>query len=512
VSSSTRRQFLQRSASAGFTVAAARLSKADGAGDQKQPAGTPNVLLIMTDTQRKDDMGAYGNAAIKTPHLDSLATGGVMFQNCFTQYPACMPARATVFTGRYPMAHGVWSNGVPLPKTETTIAHAFAENGYRTGGAGKFHFLPHFPYRANPLPTMETHPEPFYGFQEFHLGEDGRSGEHWQWIEKHYPEHTDKPDHQIPVELHNSYWSASHTIEFIRDCAENGQPFFAFCSFVDPHQPYNPPSPYSTMYDEYAMPKPVRKEGELDRSRFKALSQSRNMSRYTDRTAYHRAQHYGEMTFIDDSVGRIIETLDSLQVRDNTLIVFVADHGDMLGDHWLWWKGPYHYSGCCNVPLFFNWPDMLKEGKIVDGLVQQTDIFPTIMDLVGLPIPAAVQGRSLEPVLTTDAIDTGYETVYMESVDSGAYHPEFFGGAGNRRPPESDNPVDTITIRSRRWRLTYFTRLNTGELFDLQSDPNEFVNRWDDPAYARVRGKLLLELLNRMASTRDPLPFRTRPY
>ena len=120
----------------------------------------------MTDTQRKDDMGAYGNSVISTPHLDSLANTGVKFEQCYCACPACMPARASVFTGRYLNAHGVWSNGVPLPKDEITLAHVFAQNGYRTGGAGKFHFIPHYPYRS-PMPTMETHPEPFYGFQEF---------------------------------------------------------------------------------------------------------------------------------------------------------------------------------------------------------------------------------------------------------------------------------------------------------------------------------------------------------
>ena len=98
------------------------------------------------------------------------------------------------------------------------------------------------------------------------------------------------------------------------------------------------------------------------------------------------------MTFIDDAVGRIVEVLEKLKIREKTLIVFTSDHGDMLGDHWLWWKGPYHYAGCSNIPLFFNWPDRLREGKVVDGLAQHIDIFPTVLDLAGIDCPPGVSG------------------------------------------------------------------------------------------------------------------------
>lgn len=499
--SSNRREFIQTSMAAGMLATTSPFSSS-----QNQAINKPNVLLIMTDTQRLDDMGAYGNPVIKTPHLDSLANGGVKFNHCYTQYPACMPARACVFTGRYPMANGVWSNGVPLPKDEVTLAHVFAQNGYRTGGAGKFHFLPHYPYRKNPLPTMETHPEPFYGFNEFHLGEDGRSGEHWQWMRDHYPEYVDKPDHEIPVELHNSYWSASHTIDFIKSSVKANEPFFAFCSFVDPHQGYNPPPPYGDMYKEEDMPTPIRKEGELDNSRFKSLAEGR-MKKYNERVLYHRTQHYGEMTLIDDSVGRIIETLEELNIRDNTLIVFVSDHGDMLGDHWLWWKGSYHYPGCTNVPFFVNWPAQLRRGKVIDGFVQQIDIMPTMLDLAGIESPPGVQGRSLKDVLSSQTQETGYEFAYMESVNSGAWHPDFARG---RNQPS--HPVDTLTIRNHKWRITFYTEVLNGELYDLENDPHEFENRWDDSTLQDVKNQLMLELLNRVASTRDPLPQRIKPY
>ncbi len=511
----TRRTFLRASVGTGLALsmggaAGFLLSAVDTV--EAEANARPNVLLIMTDTQRLDDMGAYGNPVIQTPHLDALARGGVKFSGCHTQYPACMPARATIFTGRYPMAHGVWSNGVPLPETETTLADIFAAAGYRTGGAGKFHFLPHWPYRKSSLPTMDTHPKPFYGFQEFHLGEDGRSGEHHAWIREHHPEYDDKPDDQLPVEVHNSGWTTRHTIDFITRCVSEKTPFFAFCSFVDPHQAYNPPPPYKTLYDPKDMPDPVRRDDELEHSRFRSTARSPSMMRHTERVKEQRAKHYGEMTLIDTCVGRLVETLDALGVRSNTLIVFVADHGDMLGDHWLWWKGPYHYAGCTNVPLFFNWPGRIGAARTIEGMVQQTDILPTICELAGLEVPLGVQGRSLAPVCRGGTDQTPYDYAYIESVSSGAYAPDWQGPGGTRPATDRRHTTDTFTIRSRKWRFTIFSGTDDGELYDLEKDPNEFDNRFHDPAYGSMRGELMAILLDRVGRTRDPLPARTRPY
>jgi len=411
------------------------------------------------------------------------------------------------------MANGVWSNGVNLPEDEITIADVFLKNGYRTGGAGKFHFMSHFPYRKNALPTMATHPGPFFGFQEFHLGEDGGCGEYWQWLEQNHPKYAKAPDHELPVELHTSYWTASHTISFIQKCATHNEPFFAFCSFVDPHQSYNPPEPYKSMYKEEDMPKPVRKEGELENSRFKGTANKNSLVAYTKKTQYERTQHYGEMTFIDDMVERIIDELERLKIRESTLIVFISDHGDMLGDHWLWWKGAYHWPGSTNVPFFINWPGQIKSGKSIDGMVQQTDVLPTILEMVGLEIPPGVQGKSMKKVLTTEETNTGYDFAYTEAISTGEYHPEYFDGSGKKREKLRDeNGVNTYTIRNQEWRISYFSGAGTGELYDLKKDPDEFKNVWDDPVYLKKRNELFEVLMNRVANTRDPLAQRIRPY
>ena len=484
----TRRQFIQ-TASAGLgsvAGAAARQSR-------------PNVLFIMTDQHRWDAMGAYGNSVIRTPHLDSLAEGGTRFTNCWAQHPVCMPSRASIFTGRYPSVHGVRTNGVRLPRHEVTMAQIFLENGYRTGGAGKFHFIPHY---HRELPLMESHPDPYYGFAEFHIGEDQRRGEQAVWIKRHHPDYDGKPDNEIPIELHNSYWTASHTIDFIRGCANRGQPFFAFCSFVDPHSGYNPPSPYREMYKEKDLPRPLLRAGEHEGKPTYIQQRLESCRRWNDRVMYHRAQYYGEVTFIDDSIGRVLRALDDYKVRDNTLIVFIPDHGDLLGDHGLFFKGPLHYRGCANLALLANWPGCVKAGKVVSGLVQEIDVFPTIAELAGLAPTPGVQGRSQAPVLTSDTEDTGYSAVLIEHAVSGVASPE----VGLTPPP------DLYTLRTREWRMSYYPGEDYGELYDLEADPDEFVNRWKDPGLDSVRRQLRDQLLDRVLTARDPLPVREQRY
>jgi len=494
----TRRQLLS-GAAAGASLAAAQ---------QPQPAGAkrPNVLLIMTDQQRLDSIGAYGNPVARTPHLDALAAGGTRFTNCWTQHPVCMPSRASVFTGRYPSAHGVRTNGIRLPLHEQTLAQALLAAGYDTFGVGKFHFIPHFPYRS-PLPLMETHPEPYYGFREFHLGEDGRSGEHWQWIKQNHPQYDGRPDAEIPVEIHNSYWVASHTINFLKRSAagqgEVARPFFAFASFVDPHHGYNPPPPYRDMYKAADMP-PVVARPEERNDKPPHFAASYDMYKGWGDPAKHRAQYYGEVTFIDDSIGRIVKALDELQLRENTLLLFVSDHGDLLGDHYLFTKGPFHYRHCAAAPLLVNWPGQVGAGKVVDGIVQQIDLMPTILDLVGVAAPEGVQGRSQKAVLTGSSTDTGYTSALIEHVTTGVSAPD--AGVRDR------GTVDMRTLRTSKWRLSYEAGSKTGELYDLEADPEEFRNLWKLTRYDKAQRMLKEELLDRVLQAHDPLPRREKPY
>jgi len=479
------------------------ISSSLGAAAATQAAPRPNVLLIMTDQHRMDAIGAYGNPVIRTPNLDSLANQGTRFNNCWTQHPVCMPSRASIFTGRYPSSHGVRSNGIRLPLRERTLAQALLDQGYSTFGAGKFHFIPHYPYRS-PLPTMETHREPYYGFQEFHLGEDGRSGEHWQWIQRNHPQFHLKPDHEVPVEVHNSGWVTTHTIDFLKRASTSGKPFFAFASFVDPHHSYNPPPPYSTMYREQDMPPIVASASERASKPEYYQKLYATHRPLVERAARHRAQYYGEVSLIDECVGRILKTLDDRSLRANTLVVFISDHGDLLGDHFLFYKGPYHYRHCASVPFIVNWPGRVNRGKVVGGIIQEIDLMPTVLDMVGAPTPLGVQGRSQKTVLTTNSEDTGYTSALIQYGISGASLPETSG-------LDAGTP-DLWTLRTREWRLSYYPGLKAGELYNLGEDPEEFVNLWGRSGLEKRQAMLKDELLDRVLSAHDPLPAREQPY
>ena len=462
-------------------------------------ARRPNVLLIMADTHRRDAIGVYGDPVIKTPNLDKLAAGGVRFLNCWSQHPVCMPARATIFTGRYPQSHGVRTNGVRLPLCEVTIAEAFRRAGYDTFAAGKCHFIPQL---NGPLPTMETHEGPYYGFSEFHLGEDVRRGEQAVWIERNFPQWAGKPDHLIPIELHNTSWIRDHTVKFLKKAAETKKPFFAFASFVDPHQPYDPPPPYSTMYREQDMPPPLIRRGEYAaRPAYlsKIVASQRPLFEHLTR---HKTQSYGEVSFIDDAVGKMFATLDETGLRENTIVVYLSDHGDMLGDHYLFYKGPYHFRQCTNVPLMVSVPGAPTAGKVVEGIVQQTDLLPTLTALCEVEDPEGVQGRSQVSVLTGDSTDTGWDSALVQYGISGAHRPQ---------APPPDVP-DLWTLRTAGWRLSYYPKLKTGELYDISEDPEEFVNQFDNAKYAAERTKLKEQLLDRMLDAKDPLPVRETPY
>lgn len=476
---------------------------------QPSAPGRPNVLLLMTDTHRADAIGAWGNSIIRTPHIDSLCATGTRFTNCWSQHPVCMPARATIFTGRYPSSHGVRSNGVRLPTHEVTLPAHLRQHGYATFGAGKFHFIPHF---RGQLPTMETHPEPYYGFEEFHLGEDQRRGEQALFLKREHPDLAGKPDHEIPLEFHNSSWIASHTSNFLRRAAGQTKPFFAFASFVDPHQPYDPPPPYSTMYRQNDMAPPLIRPGEHNNRPPHIAAAAGGFAPLNERVAYHRTQSYGEISLVDDSIGSILSTLRDTGLAPNTVVIFLSDHGDMLGDHSLFYKGAYHFHQCSRVPLIVNDPRAPRKNVRIEGLVQQTDIFPTVTSLCGLPDSPGVQGRSLTPLLDRPTRPTGYDSILIQFGVSGADASSLTGAPPTPNAPRNPGSPDLWTLRTLEWRLSHYPGQPLGELYDLSADPEEFVNLWADPKYREIRLRLQSQLLDRILIAHDPLPVREQIY
>jgi len=565
----------------------------------------PNVVVFMTDQLRHDHLGYAGNDTVETPHIDALAAGGVTCDRMYVNNPHCMPARATLFTGRRPRDHGVRANGIPLDPEIPTLAGTLRAAGYRTHGAGKFHHcnwslplddiagmletgesnLSDFPPAFRPriervaaeldvdvgpddgpvAPPASEHPEaealwkaghaeslpePFYGFETTDFvgaHGDGAYGEYRAWLEANHPDSferfpRDHPDNDpgeapgswrwsIPAEHHYNRWIADRSRAFIEDAVggsdgddsgapddgdhagASDEPFFLFCSFPDPHHPYAAPEPYASMYDPADVSLPTRREGELDdlpphfRDAYEnedtELSGLLTAADHSDAELREMiAITYGMVSFVDDEVGRVLSTLEELGVREETLVVFCSDHGDMMGDHWMVRKGPFHFEGLLRTPLVWNWPAGLPAGRRTDGLASAVDFFPTVLDLCNVPSPypdhplpetmaepPALAGTSLVPQLRGG----------QESVRDGVVVENDDDYLGQR----------VRTYVTDRYKLTVYPGWDYGELFDLREDPDELHNRWDDPAYADVKADLYRQFLEAYIEGDAAMPRRT---
>jgi choline-sulfatase len=479
----------------------------------------PNILWICTDQQRADTLGCYGNAHVNTPRLDQLAARGVQFEHCYCQSPVCTPSRASMLTGRYPRTTRCRQNGQALPAREVPVPRRLADAGYTCGLAGKLHLAPCHPDKDEGHPMREERIDD--GYAVFHWSHDTDdvwlTNAYHTWLRRQgvtyerYPvEDSAYVTTSVPAEHHQTTWCAERTIDFIEAHEAAETPWLFSMNPFDPHHPFDPPPEYLERYLDRlgALPLPTHTPGELDE---KPIFQ-----RIDHRGAYNtegefpfpkmddrdhrlvRAAYWAMCDLIDAQVGRVLDALDRTGQRDDTIVVFTSDHGEMLGDHGLYLKGPYFYDPAIRVPLLMHWPGRVEGGTSVDTLTELGDLAPTLLDLAGVDPPPGMQARSFAPVLT------GEPTVHRESV-----YCEYY----NAMPWHEDSarPFATM-IRTESAKLVRMHGLDTGELYDLSADPAETTNRWDDPALQDTRASLLARLSDRMAETVDPRPERTAPW
>ena len=516
---------------------------------QEQP---PNVLVFITDQQRYDGVGYSGNPLLRTPNIDRLAQRGVQLSRYYVNNPVCMPARATLLTGQTPRGHGVRTNGIPLDPAVPTMTQALGDAGYRTHACGKLHHQNYFAPQGStadpatvaidPMVDLERRdlwcagrftslPTPYYGFESVdYLGFHGNGtfGQYLQWLAREQPDAVAllSPDHPripatgaeqswksaLPAELHYTTWTADRAITFLQDPGVRDRPFFLWCSFSDPHHPYGPPAPYDDLYEPGSVPMPTRREHELDdlapfyRDIHEHDLQVSGRGKATKISDAHLqeiiAHTYGMIGLIDDNVGRVMQVLEAQGLVDNTIVVFLSDHGDMLGDHWMLNKGPFHFEGLLHVPMVWSWPGHLPAGRVTSGLSNHLDIAPTILDLCGVAIPegrvppepeapfapAPWPGRSVVPLLTGEA-DTIQDVVLVENDE------DYLG-------------LRLRTLITSSWKITVYAGKPFGELFNLAEDPGELWNRWNDPSCHGVRDDLRLSLLDELIRTDSALPRR----
>ena len=465
---------------------------------------TKNVVLFITDGHRTDTLGCYGNTLLETPQIDAFASDGVRFERAFCTHSVCMPTRASIYTGRYPHIHGVWANGVALPTTEITLPQVLARNGYATGAAGKVHFEPQQAYTDELCPIINGD-QPYYGFQEVHLSENCLGTEYLRFVEREYPDLVEraKARDRMPEEAHDLHWITSRAIDFIERQAHSQRPFFCHCSFHELIPPCNPPDTFADHYDPADVPVPELRQRDLaarpDFYRQCYEGYVANGTQPDEPTLrQYIAGYYDQARFIDKQFGRVVSALKRLGVWDNTIVVFCADHGLSLNDHYQWRHGPFLFDQVINVPMIWRVPGAGQSGVATDAMVEGTDIMPTILDLCGVACAPGVQGQSIAPILRGDPGAPGRESVLVQEREA----PDL---AARGLDPSS---VTQKGVRTRDWKLIHYPGCPYGELYDLDNDPGEFVNLWPDAGYIETRKRMERLLFDRLLDAQDPLPVR----
>lgn len=515
----------------------------------------PNFLFIITDQHRADHLGCYGNPVVKTPHIDGLAKNGTRWDRFYVANPICMPNRASIMTGRMCSVHGARHNGIPLSKDHTTFVELLRDAGYSTGLIGKSHLQsftglpatnrfspkdglappskhlrdayknnrhsPEYDLEVAPAwdrPLAERLEGDFYGYSHVEVAADHgdqTSGDYLLWAREQRPDfdtlvgqENALPDNRVnapqawrtavPEELYATNWIADRSEAWLTDQSKSDTPFFLQMSFPDPHHPFTPPGKYWDMYDPEAIQLPAS-FGKGDLPPIKAMRtamengtdprDNQNPFAVTeDEARAIIALTYGMITMIDDAIGRVLKRLDALGLADNTIVVFTSDHGDYMGDHGLMLKLLLHYQSIIRVPFVWYDPTRPTNASHRTSLASSIDISATILARAGIQPFNGIQGRDLFS-------DTAPEAVIVEE-DS------------QRTMTGFDRPQRVRTLVTDRYRMSLRQGEDWGELYDLQTDPDELCNLYDDPEARTTRAALNEIMLRRMIELQDraPLP------
>lgn len=460
----------------------------------------PNILIIYPDQMRADIMACADNSVIKTPFLNQLANEGVHFTNAFASYPLCCPFRASLMTGKYAQSHGLTQNHFPLNANQDFLAVLLKEAGYQTGYVGKWHL------EGGPKPGFVPPGERRFGFDNFVGFNRGH-----QYLESIYYRETEQPYH---CKRYEPDFQTDHIIEFIEGAVTNGsgKPFFGFVGYGPPHHPNDMPDHWRNMYNPAGIPLPpgtpdpeLQRRVQQQRLEIDCLGNEKAMLK--SRCAYGTkqpgepeteaelrqfiAEYYAMVSNIDHNVGRILNCLDRLDVANNTMVIFLSDHGDMLGQHGYYcgYK-PTGYRAAAQVPFIVRYPERFAAGRKVQALIDvAVDTMPTLLDLCGIDIPDAVQGISYLPLLDDSApeirTNVSYQTFKMVDGVKGEF-----------------TPVPERGIRTKDW--LYVRQPNRRKLlFDQNADPDELTNLVDDPQYNALMDRFDEQIDAHMQATDD---------
>jgi arylsulfatase A-like enzyme len=465
---------------------------------KKADSSRPNVLLIVADQHKAEVMGNAGHPVVKTPRLDRLAHSGVRFDRAYCQNAICVPSRTSFMTGLYPRTTGCVDNPNKPPHHDRLfpLQQVFHRNDYRTGCFGKRH-LPHIGELAlgwdrsatTINPKMDPSDENYTdwvtqrGQLDAHKRDFG--GSHDADLMSHITE--------VREENRTSTYATDKTLEFLKECKDQGKPFFCWTNYIFPHQPYTPLQKWIDMYPPEKTELPESVSEPLENLPPEMQSWRRNTKRpwnlaaaAKDHALYRRyvAYYYALTSEVDACVGRIMDGLDRLGLSDDTIVIYTSDHGDFVAAHGMVEKcalGHNVYEDTLRVPLIVAWPERFLESAVNKSLVELVDLYPTLMDLLDLKRPKdapELPGKSLIPSLTENKA-TGRKYAISENWNQATVITECYK-LGVWIDP---GPIPKYKRRDNRKRFP-------DQLFDREKDPNEIHNVIDSPEYNKIQKRL----------------------
>ncbi|MEX1018766.1 MAG: sulfatase-like hydrolase/transferase [Litorilinea sp.] len=480
----------------------------------------PNILIIMTDQQKATASHLYGNTFCQTPGMARLADSGVLYENAFTPHPLCVPARISFWTGRYPHAHGGRRNETLMPRGAVHAPGIWNQAGYHVGLIGKNHCFTH----AEDLAQFDTWCDISHG--GLPANEEPR-GMPWfrprAGVDRaHAMRREMKPQNEkfayavtdFPAEDYSTGLVVGQTVRFLEQ--HRNEPFALWVSIPDPHEPWVAPRQYVDRVPPESIDLPPWRPDEFapgnapERNRI--LHRILGIDHLPDADVRGlMSVYYGMVQAIDDGIIEILDALENLGLREDTIVVFCSDHGDFMGEHMMQCKGGAFYDCLTRVPLIVSWPGMVPQGAVSDSMVNLVDVVPTLLRLQGVEQPRSMQGSPL-PVATDGP---GQNVTFSEY---GAGGPPFTmadleavpGPHGRRTLIQSlqwrEAEGRRKMARTQRWKYVHDPMGDMDELYDLQADPWELQNLSGDANLADVKHEMRLHLADWSILTEDGTP------
>jgi len=449
---------------------------------------TPNIIFIMTDQQRGDCLSIENHPVLMTPNMDSIAGNGVRFARCYSTCPACVPARRSLLSGQYPSTHGFVNNVSGIEWEGPTLPGELKKAGYHTYLVGR---------------NMHQHPSrKRYGFDHMVIEYDAEAKDYSEWLEKKMPDiyesyrssrygsmyhtsgimHNDwtaRPWHMEEV-YHLTNWTVNEALKFLNK-RDPSVPYFLMVSFLAPHPPLTPPAFYMERYLRQELPEPYIGEWAVspENNGLGMDAGSKKVHLKGEALKSCRAAYYGLINHLDDQIRRFLNPVTGINLNKDldTIVIFTSDHGEMLGDHYMFRKS-FPYEGSTRIPLLIRAPEHygIRKGTVIDKTVSLEDIMPTILDMVGLDIPSSVEGKSLLPLCR------GEEVLHRDYIHT-----------------ECAPRFQCLTDGKQKY--IWFTDTGKEQFFDLEKDSHECHNLSEKPGYKQDleqwRELLVNELRNR---------------